>query len=232
MAGLSRRTFLQGGIGAAAGAAALAGPFQGFLARAGAAPPPLDVPLRNDIRDLRGDVVRLWLPAGFQYRSFHDTEQTVVLTDGTTLPGRHDGMAAFAGPNGNVILVRNHEVNGPTPAFGPGTPYDPMTGGGTTTTVVDLFGNVVTSYTSLNGTQMNCAGGRMPWGSWITCEETVNGPDVGADFTGASNVTLQSVTGTSSRSRPTASPTVSPSRWQGASPMKRPRSTPPRAFST
>ena len=30
----------------------------------------------------------------------------------------------------------------------------------------------------------------MPWGSWITCEETVNGPDVGPDFTGASNVTL------------------------------------------
>ena len=30
----------------------------------------------------------------------------------------------------------------------------------------------------------------MPWGSWITCEETVNGPDVGPDFTGASNTTL------------------------------------------
>ena len=30
----------------------------------------------------------------------------------------------------------------------------------------------------------------MPWGSWVTCEETVNGPDVGPDFTGASNVPL------------------------------------------
>jgi secreted PhoX family phosphatase len=30
----------------------------------------------------------------------------------------------------------------------------------------------------------------MPWGSWITCEETVNGPDVGPDFTGTSNVPL------------------------------------------
>jgi secreted PhoX family phosphatase len=38
---------------------------------------------------------------------------------------------------------------------------------------------------------MNCSGGRMPWGSWITCEETVNGPDVGPDFTGVSNVPLQ-----------------------------------------
>jgi uncharacterized protein len=37
---------------------------------------------------------------------------------------------------------------------------------------------------------MNCSGGVMPWGSWLTCEETVNGPDVGADFTNMPNVTL------------------------------------------
>jgi secreted PhoX family phosphatase len=30
----------------------------------------------------------------------------------------------------------------------------------------------------------------MPWGSWITCEETINGPDVAPDFQGASNVGL------------------------------------------
>ena len=65
-----------------------------------------------------------------------------------------------------------------------------MAGGGTTTVEVTRFGEVVNAYTSLNGTQMNCAGGRMPWGSWVTCEETVNGPDVGPDFTGASNVPL------------------------------------------
>ena len=31
----------------------------------------------------------------------------------------------------------------------------------------------------------------MPWGSWITCEETINGPDVGPDFTGLPNASLQ-----------------------------------------
>ena len=57
--------------------------------------------------------------------------------------------------------------------------------------MVTRFGEVISGFTSLNGTQMNCSGGRMPWGSWITCEETVNGPDIAADFTGASNVTLE-----------------------------------------
>jgi len=30
----------------------------------------------------------------------------------------------------------------------------------------------------------------MPWDSWVSCEETINGPDVGPDFTGVSNVPL------------------------------------------
>jgi secreted PhoX family phosphatase len=183
---MSRRALLRGGIGVAAGAAALGGPFQGFVALAGASPrrAPGSPVLRDDIPDLRGNVVRLWVPEGFQYRSFHDTEFPVVLTDGTNLPGRHDGMAAFPGPNGNVLLIRNHEIPGPVAAaFGPRPPYDSRAGGGTTTSQVTRFGEVVEAYTSLNGTQMNCAGGRMPWGSWITCEETVNGPDVFDDFT-------------------------------------------------
>ena len=88
------------------------------------------------VPDDRDGAVRLHLPKGFSYRSFHDTEQPVMLTDGTALPGRHDGMGAFDGPRGTYVLVRNHEVNSPGPAFGPGTPYDPMARGGTTTVQV------------------------------------------------------------------------------------------------
>ena len=193
---VSRRSLLRTGLGAAAAGAAIgAGPFQGFVALAeGATRRGPDFRNLRPIPDLRDGKVRLHLPEGFQYRSFHDTDgPPVVLRDGTVLPGRHDGMAAFPGPNGNVILVRNHEVTSstpPTPAFGPGAPYDPMTGGGTTTIEVTHDGVVVDAYTSLNGTQFNCAGGPMPWGSWITCEETINGPDVGPDFTTASNTAL------------------------------------------
>ena len=80
----------------------------------------------------------------------------------------------------------------PRPAAGvrpfPGNPakaYDTNVIGGTTTLDIDpvtreLLGDCV----SINGTSFNCAGGPTPWGTWITCEETVNGPDVGPDFAG------------------------------------------------
>jgi len=192
MVDLQRRTVLRGAAAAAGGTLLGGGPFAGFAARAAAHPgrPPVERPPLGPIPDERDGVVRLWLPPGFRYRSFHDTEQPVTLDDGTALPGRHDGMAAFRGRRGNYVLVRNHEINGTTGSFGPGTPYDTAGPGGTTTVEVSRYGEVVRAYTSLNGTQMNCSGGPMPWGSWMSCEETVNGPDVGADFTGVSNVPL------------------------------------------
>lgn len=184
---LERRTVLR-----TAALGALGGPFAGLAAMPAEAERhrPPDARGLVPVPDERDGVVRLHLPKGFRYRSFHDTEQPVTLTDGTALPGRHDGMAAFPGPHRSVVLVRNHEVNNPRPAFGPGTPYDAAAGGGTTTIQVTPTGDVVRSFTSLNGTMMNCSGGPMPWGAWVTCEETVNGPDVGPDFTGASNIPL------------------------------------------
>jgi hypothetical protein len=197
MADIDRRSVLRGAA-AVAGGTVLGGPFLGFVNRAAAEPTAVSGGFRElrPIPDLRDGVVRLWLPEGFQYRSFHDTEVPVVLDDGTNLPGRHDGMGAFAAQGGrcrpgNYLLVRNHELNNAGPAFGDaGKAYDPMAQGGTTTIEVTRFGEVIRSYTSLNGTQMNCSGGRMPWGSWVSCEETVNGPDVGPDFTGAPNTAL------------------------------------------
>ena len=194
MVGINRRTFLQGAAATTGGVIA-SGSLQTLLAGAANATQPQFFEL-TEVADLRDGIVRLWLPPGFNYRSFHDTDAPapVVLTDGTALPGRHDGMGAFRARNGNVWLVRNHELNNPTTpgnAFGPGTPYDQRALGGTTTTLVTPEGVVLESFTSLNGTMMNCAGGRMPWRAWITCEETVNGPDVRPDFTGISNAALQ-----------------------------------------
>ncbi|WP_440070988.1 PhoX family protein [Streptosporangium sp. OZ121] len=183
---MDRRRFLaRGGALAALG---VAGPFAG-VARAGAngeiLPGAGYGPLKP-VKDERDGVVRLHLPGGFHYRSFNAAGDK--FSDGSVVPSRHDGMAAFRGPAGSAILVRNHEVNGPVGAFGdPAKAYDPAAGGGTSTLRVTRYGKVLKSAPSLTGTQMNCSGGPMPWGAWVTCEETVNGPDVGNDFTGQDN---------------------------------------------
>ncbi len=193
MGKLDRRGFLKGSAATAA-VAALAGPFEGFLslaAKAHAAPSAGYGPLLP-VMDLRGGVARLRLPAGFQYRSF-DVSRTPWFDGVGSLPGRPDGMAAFAGPTGKTYtLVRNHELRSTEgPAFGDvSTAYDPAAGGGCTTVIVDGQGNTLDGWVAINGTQYNCAGGRTPWGSWITCEETVNGPDLLNDFAGGSNAVL------------------------------------------
>jgi secreted PhoX family phosphatase len=125
------------------------------------------------------------LPAGFRYRllstgildSERDTDERFGsrLSDGTPTPGMHDGMAAFEGPGGLTILVRNHELDvhdGPHVGARQDRPYDPRTGGGTTTLWVDTERRQVRSFASLSGTLRNCAGGRTPWGSWFSAEET------------------------------------------------------------
>lgn len=130
------------------------------------------------------------LPEGYSYRVFSSVGEP--MDDGFVVPAAHDGMAAFAGPDGRTILVRNHEVNagrphehGPYGADGRGLDnidrsmvYDPGTTGlpalGGTTTIVynTATQEMERHYLSLTGTIRNCAGGPTPWGSWITCEET------------------------------------------------------------
>lgn len=115
------------------------------------------------------------LPRGFQYRALSRTGET--MSDGSPVPGGHDGMAAFPGPQNSVILVRNHELspNSATQVVGP-SPYDPACKGGTTTLQIGPNGELVNHYASLSGTYRNCAGGPTPWGSWITCEENTSTP--------------------------------------------------------
>jgi len=143
-------------------------------------------PLKPDLKKL------LDLPNGFKYQvisSFSD-----VMSDGVHVPDKADGMGCFALSEGKVALVRNHELKPsdlskqPVSLQGLKTErsYDSSSNGitlpgGTSTIIYNMeTREVEKQYLSLIGTIRNCSGGVTPWGSWLSCEESVT--KASADF--------------------------------------------------
>jgi hypothetical protein len=166
---LSRRSLLVGGAALAGAALPLGRLFgrtrYGASGRFG--------PLRKDPAGI------LDLPERFTYRVLQRAGE--AMTDGYVVPGSFDGMGCFPGPNGTLVLMRNHEnlwipLTGPY-RFGQSVPkeaYDPAAQGSVTRLVVraDTL-DPVSSNLVLTGTVRNCAGGCSPWG-WLSCEETTD----------------------------------------------------------
>ncbi len=162
--------------------------------------PALSVPGRAadaKIGPLRPDPDRILdLPDGYSYTIVSRAGER--MNDGLLVPHAHDGMAAFPGEDGRIILVCNHEL---TPAYfvhsafadGLNTPPDAVTdkiydqgggktpgAGGTTTTIYNPETRTTErQHLSLAGTELNCAGGPTPWGSWLSCEECFESPGNG-----------------------------------------------------
>jgi len=137
------------------------------------------------------------LPRNFSYQVI--SRRGEEMDDGLLVPARHDGMAAFPGKDGTVLLVCNHENPARVQSFGAfganaerldgidrsrvydyGKGITPGTGG-TTTIVYDPDARQRKRiHLSLAGTEINCAGGPTPWGSWLSCEEIFRDP--GSNF--------------------------------------------------
>jgi len=119
------------------------------------------------------------------------------MSDGLTVPDHADGMGAFMIDRSKVALIRNHEIGHLNKIenllslnplhkeseyinknsrffYDSGDGSAPCCGGTTTLIYNQSLDRVEKQYLSLSGTLVNCSGGPTPWGSWISCEETVS----------------------------------------------------------
>ena len=164
----ARRSFLKLATGAAAFGAL---PLALLRTRSAAASSPCG-PLLEDPDGI------LDLPKGFSYRILETAGED--MDDGYLVPGRPDGMGCFELADGNLALMRNHELNPGSWSLGaygakdePPQAYHAGSLGGVTRLVVDpVEFSRVSSNLVLTGTNRNCAGGWSPWG-WLSCEENL-----------------------------------------------------------